>query len=188
LASFTYDHHSYAALGYTVLQPSNSTGNLLNIVTPSEHSKRRKVWDKAFTPSAIKSYEQPLQARVTQLLDQFDARIGQPIDFAAWMGFLTMDFMGDFAYGRNGLFNSLAHGADHAGAHHGGVRLLGVVELAGTVPWLRPLLLKVFGLLPSSDFQQLARRAVDARMEKGSQFRDLFYYLVCHPISWAFLL
>jgi cytochrome P450 len=167
-------------IGYSVVQPFNSSGNLLNIISPAEHSKRRKVWDRAFTPAAIKSYEEPLQSRVAELLGEFGGRLGQPLDLAGWFGFFSLDFMGDFAYGRNGIFSSMAHGADHTGAHHGGVRLLSTVETVGTMPWLRPLLLPVFNLLPSNGFQVLARSAVATRMKKGSQFRDLFSHLVRH--------
>lgn len=135
------------------------------------------MWDKAFTPTAVKSYEQPLQGRLTELLDQLDVRVNEPIDLADWMGFMSMDFMGDFAYGHNGIFNSMAHGYDHTGAHRNGVRMLTIAETAGTIPWLRPVFIAAFRLLPAG-FQKLANDAVDTRIEKGSQFRDLFYYLV----------
>jgi cytochrome P450 len=159
------------------LQQYYAPGNLLNLISPSEHSKRRKIWDKAFTPSAIKSYEAPLQARLAQLLGQLDQRVDQPIDFADWMGFMSMDFMNDFAYGGNGNFDALAQGTDKFGVHHAGVYMLGMNEVAGTVPWIRPVLTPVLRRLPTQ-FKRLAINSVITRMEKGSQFRDLFYYLV----------
>jgi cytochrome P450 len=135
------------------------------------------VWEKAFTPAAIKSYELPLQARKVQLLDQLDARLGRPLDLADWFGFFSTDFMNDFAYGGTAVFESMAQGADHAGAHSIGVFMLSIAEAAGTVPWLRPVFIAGFRLLPDR-FLKLANEAVDKRIEKGSQFRDLFYYLV----------
>jgi cytochrome P450 len=83
--------------GYNVFRPPKALSSLIGLEDPTEHGHRRRVWDRAFTPAAIKSYQPMLDNREGQLLAQFDAHVGQPIDIAQWFGFMTMDFMGDFA-------------------------------------------------------------------------------------------
>jgi cytochrome P450 len=54
-------------------------------MTPAEHAERRKIWDRAFTPSALKLYEPLLDARVTELVEQLSARVDTEIDIAEWL-------------------------------------------------------------------------------------------------------
>jgi hypothetical protein len=117
-----------------------------------------------------------------QLTEQLDARVSKPLDLAEWMSFLSVDFMGDFAYG--GMFNSVTQGVDHAGVHDAGVVLLGASETLGTLPWLRPIVARLIQYRPPA-FRDLAIRVVESRQEKGTSFRDLFYYLVSR-CSWCF--
>jgi hypothetical protein len=156
------------------LSPPGTLENLLNLVDPAEHGKRRKLWDRAFTPSSLKSYQPLLSARVAELRANLISRASAPLDLAAWTGFFTTDFMGDFAWG--GLFALMAAGADEDHVHHLGTGTLRTIELVGTMPWLRPF---TGGAAPG--WRALTRRAVRMRMAKGSTFRDLFYYLVCVP-------
>jgi cytochrome P450 len=143
-------------------------------VDPVEHGKRRRVWDRAFTPGAIKSYEPMLRHRADLLLSQLAARAGAPLDLAEWLGFATRDFMGDFAY--NGAFDTTAQGTDVLGFHALAMPALRVVEMVGTMPWLRPLVVR----LPtkSNRFIEIAGEIVQRRKAEGGRFRDLFYYLV----------
>jgi cytochrome P450 len=149
-----------------------------------DHGRRRRIWDRAFTPAAVKSYRPLLHNRLVQLTEQLDARVGKPLDLAEWMSFLSVDFMGDFAYG--GMFNSVTQGVDHAGVHDAGVVLLGASETLGTLPWLRPIVARLIQYRPPA-FRDLAIRVVESRQEKGTSFRDLFYYLVSR-CCWWFLL
>jgi hypothetical protein len=86
-------------LGYDVAKHDGSTGSVLSTIDPAEHNKRRRVWDRAFTPTALKSYQPMLQNRVAQLVAALDARSGKEIDLAEWLAYMALDFMGDFAYG-----------------------------------------------------------------------------------------
>jgi hypothetical protein len=116
-----------------------------------------------------------LENRVGQLLGRFTAQEGQVMDIAKWFGYATMDFMGDFAYG--GVFNTVTTGRDDDGFHEFGIAGTRAAELAGFVPWVRTVLIKLPMGGPKKVFRK-ARTVVDIRMSKGSQYRDLFFYLV----------
>jgi hypothetical protein len=155
----------------------------------SEHAVRRRVWDRAFTPSAVKSYDPLLRNRIDQLMSQLSTRFGQPIDIAQWLGFLSIDFMGDFSYG--GAFDLLQDGQDENGYQDIMRGFLSIGELLGTIPWIKPLALR----LPKSSGVQkmfsLANNTVEKRTGRGSTIRDLFYYLVgdqLFSLSWALII
>lgn len=155
--------------------PYESEGSVLAIISPAEHSKRRRIWDKAFTPAAVNSYQPLLHGRVIEFIDQLSARVDHPLDLASWTGYMTTDFMGDFAMG--GAFSSIAQGTDHAGIHKLGTKILAQSDSVGSLPWLRPIATRLVQL-GGANFRDIAAQAVISRIEKGSQTRDMFYYLV----------
>lgn len=157
----------------------HSHGSILGIISPGEHGKRRRVWDRAFTPAAIISYNPMLHARLGQLLCKLEQRCGQPVDLAEWFGFFSLDFMGDFAYG--GMFDFMAREADTDGFHKFTVQVLGMGEVFGTIPWTNPFLQALPS--PVQDYQAMALNVVKKRMNSPSQMRDLFHYLVSHFVN-----
>jgi cytochrome P450 len=167
--------HSY--IGYAVASPKGSSGSLLHIIDPAEHSQRRRIWDRAFTATAIKSYEPLLHARVVELENALAARTGQVIDLAEWFGYMTLDFMGDFGYG--GAFNYMARASDSAmpDVREFMIRSLGRWEMLGAIPWVRPIVLALPNI-GAKAWRNFAHQVVAKRIEKGSQVRDIFYYLV----------
>jgi hypothetical protein len=167
--------------GYTVFNDDPGSANVLGLVDPAAHRTRRKAWDRAFTPAALRGYASFLDARVAQLCEHLTARAGAPLDVAAWLGYVSTDFMGDFAYG--GAFSLMAAGADTADIHGTGVGMLGGMEVLGTVPWVKPLVQAAMRFGSPPEFFLLAERVVRERMAKGSGVRDLFFYLVSPPIS-----
>jgi hypothetical protein len=83
--------------------------------------------------------------------------------------------MGDFAFG--GIFNTLQEGKDTQGLHKSITDSTKMIDLFGTMPWLRPVMLR----MPRSrarKMQMLALGVAEQRKKQGSQTRDLFYYLV----------
>jgi cytochrome P450 len=68
--------------GYAMAKPYDTTGSLLTTINPAEHRKRRRIWDRAFTPAAIKSYEPLLEAPIIQLVEQPEGFLGKPLDLA----------------------------------------------------------------------------------------------------------
>jgi hypothetical protein len=162
--------------GYAIFTSDDTSGNVLGLVDPAVHKQRRKIWDRAFTPNAVRSYQPMLDARVAQFLDALASRTKVPLDLAAWFGYFSTDFMGDFAYG--GAFDLMVSGTDEAKLHETGLGMLHSMEVMGTIPWLRPLIAKLVQYGPPIEFFELANRVVAKRTQEGSSVRDLFYYLV----------
>jgi cytochrome P450 len=161
-----------------VTTPFETSKNLLISLDPFEHSKRRRVWDRAFTSAAVKSYDPMLHARVSQFVDQLELRVGQTLDISDWLGFLTVDFMGDFAFA--GAFDFMKAGKDTHTFHELGPKALGAMEMFGTMPWLRPVVLTLPAGARAGKFNEMSLNAARKRQAGGSQIRDLFFYLV----SW----
>jgi cytochrome P450 len=149
---------------------------LLALTTPVEHAARRKIWDHAFTPSALKGYEPLMFARVAELVETLATRCGAPVDLAEWLSLFTVDFMGDFAYG--GAFNTMKAGADTQGVRRAGEDALSMVETLGTVAWVRPLMLAL-PRIGRKKIRAAALAVTEQRKAKSASARDLFYYLVC---------
>lgn len=166
---------SFNVSGYQVYVPYDTEGSLLDLIDNDAHSKRRRIWERALTPNAIKSYEPILQERLGQFINGMTIRRGQPVDIAEWFGFFTLDFIGDLAFG--GAFNFMNQGADSLGIHNAIVQINITIETLGAIPWIRPLL----QTLPFSQPKRWLKIALDVaekRKAGGSQIRDLFYYLV----------
>jgi cytochrome P450 len=142
----------------------------------SEHTVRRRVWDRAFTPSAVKTFDPLLRNRIDQLMLQLSPRLGRPIDIAEWLGFLSIDFMGDFSYG--GAFDLLREGQDKNGYHDVMEVFAFMAEFLGSIPWIKPLALRLPKNSGIEKMLDLASDTVEKRAGRGSTIRDLFYYLV----------
>jgi hypothetical protein len=78
-----------------------------------------------------------LQARVAELVNSISAHSGQQIDLAAWVAYMALDFMGDFAFG--GVLNLMEKGEDPEDLRKLGENFLGTAEALGTVPWSNAL-------------------------------------------------
>jgi hypothetical protein len=85
--------------------------------------------------------------------------------------------MGDVAY--SGLFNLISTGRDELGFIARMNKGVKQQEVSGTIEWLAPF---VFWLpqikAATARMYAMARRALDARRERGTARKDLFYYLV----------
>jgi cytochrome P450 len=171
----TLSHHSGSIIGL----PEGVIPSLLSLIDPVQHGKRRRLWDRAFTPSALKSYEPMLQARVSELIKYLSEHDGKQIDLAAWAAYMALDFMGDFAFG--GLFNFMEKGEDPDDFRKLGEKFLGLSEAFGTIPWSNTLL----RALPAVKFplHVMAYSVLQQRKSTPPTTKDLLYYLVCESSS-----
>jgi hypothetical protein len=161
--------------GYDVAKPDGISSSVLSTIDPGEHGKKRRVWDLAFTSSALKSYEPMLQKRTSQLVAALKARTNQRIDLAEWLAFMALDYMGDFAWG--GYFEFMRDG-DPDGFRTLAEKFVNVIETVGTIPWVKPIIVALprqTGKLLDTSF-----RVAKERQKTGSSNgqKDLFYYLV----------
>ena len=50
------------------------------------HAERRKIWNRGFTPTALKSYDDIIFRRSTQLVERLGQQTGV-IDLGKWIGY-----------------------------------------------------------------------------------------------------
>jgi cytochrome P450 len=168
---------SSAIAAYEASNPMGRVGSLMTLADATEHNRRRRVWDRAFTPAALKSYTPMLARRVSQFVACMDARAGAPLDLGDWFCLLTTDFMGDFACG--GAFDLMERGGgNHDEQYHViATEGVGLIEVIGKLPWCRAFI----HYLPNPRLDRLMSYSLgiaEQRKQAGTQHKDLFYYLV----------
>jgi cytochrome P450 len=65
--------------------PDGHLPSVLTTIDPVQHKQRRRTWDRAFSTAAIKNYEDIIVRKTRELLDHFEKRAGEQIDFSMWM-------------------------------------------------------------------------------------------------------
>ncbi|EIN08535.1 cytochrome P450 [Punctularia strigosozonata HHB-11173 SS5] len=175
--------HFFKGARYTATLPPNSTGSIISLTDPTQHSHRRRIWERAFTSSSLRDYE-PVLAHRTDLLiaaltQQADDEKAEKktIDLARWLGFLSFDIMGDLAFG--GIFHLTQSGVDE----NGFTTLVGkgvhFQEILGSIPWIRPIYLQIAKVLGAQKaYYEMGRRALEARKARGAQLRDVFFHIL----------
>jgi len=85
----TYDAGKFEEMG----------DSLVSLRDHTEHIRRRKIWAKGFTSSALREYTPLVVNRTKQLAAVFEehAVSGEALDVSKWMSYFTFDLMGDFA-------------------------------------------------------------------------------------------
>ncbi|KAB5536218.1 cytochrome P450 [Coniochaeta sp. 2T2.1] len=73
----------------------HSTRNL------KEHERRRKVFNKAFSPAALVAYEERITPLSQLWCDQVSKFRGQPINATAWFKYFAFDAMGELGFGES---------------------------------------------------------------------------------------
>jgi cytochrome P450 len=161
---------------YDLSRPYGGAAALLNL-QGAEHAKRRRLWDRAFAPGSLAAYTPMLQARVAQFVAALAARAGTGarVDLTRWIQFLTLDFMGDFAYG--GAFNALQSDADPDGLLATIAQGTAFVACVGWLPWLRPLVVALASG-PGARLFAASRTVGERRKARGTAHKDLFYYVL----------
>jgi cytochrome P450 len=95
-------------------------------------------------------------------------RTGQTVDLAEWVSLLALDFMGDFAYG--GAFNTMKAGVDHAGVRKIGEHGLAALDILGTVPWVRWILLA----FPPKETEEMLSSSLAIAGRRRARVRAIF--------------
>jgi cytochrome P450 len=166
-------------IGYNVLENYRDGHSLITTPSFSDHARRRKAWDRAFTPAALNSYTPMLHKRLRGLLNALKAQRPSsssdisPVDLALWIGYFAKDFMGSFAFG--GHFEFMEEG-DPKGIEEMLLGGIGLAEVLGAIPWARSLFTAL--PLPPPDFMQVAAQIGQIRKSQGAVVKDLFYYVL----------
>ena len=67
---------SNCSKAYTGSLPDDSTPSLVALTDLKEHARRRKMWNRAFTPSALKDYEETMSKRTAELIEKLSSHTG----------------------------------------------------------------------------------------------------------------
>ena len=66
--------------------PDNSDTNMTTETDPVKHAEFRKAWHRAFTPTAIKGYDELIFKRRAELVDKLGQQDGV-VDFGRWVSY-----------------------------------------------------------------------------------------------------
>ncbi|KAI9367627.1 cytochrome P450 [Aspergillus egyptiacus] len=74
--------------------------NLHTVRDKKVHDTRRKVFTKAFTPAAIRDYEERVLVHCEEFVRQMKRLSGRPFDASEWFKYFAFDVMGDLGLGK----------------------------------------------------------------------------------------
>ncbi|KAJ1022434.1 hypothetical protein NDA16_003423 [Ustilago loliicola] len=77
--------------------------SLLTLLDRSEHQRRRKAWDSAFSAKALKGYEEALVNNIDVMLRQLEKRAeaGQEVAIDDWGMLFAFDLISEVGFGKN---------------------------------------------------------------------------------------
>lgn len=159
--------------------PHNALSNLVGVRNKKEHSRRRKVWQRALNPNSIKYYEGFIYMRTQQMVDLLAQKTSGPVDMSEWMGYYTFDIMGDLVFGegpemmKNGDNDNLWHLLEDS------QKTLFCLSL---IPWFGKLMHRIGKMIPFlpgiKKYRNYAVTRTLERKNQGSPNKDLFHYLM----------
>ncbi|KAJ0423362.1 cytochrome P450 [Aspergillus carlsbadensis] len=162
-------------------QAQEMTPNVYSLQTQpkiTDHNRRRRDWDPAFSIKALESYQPNILRNTELLLHQFERLSRQgPVDVKEGMLWFGFDMMGELGFGRS--FGTLKEAKLSAIVHlvETGAR---AINAMGNVPYVSYIL----HLLPSplKQFEIWLEEAVNWRMAKAEKNElveaDVFAYLL----------
>ncbi|KAJ7454714.1 cytochrome P450 [Mycena latifolia] len=149
---------------------------LLALRAPEEHSRRRRIWNRAFSASALREYDEKFRNRLAQLVEIFTDNSGRSVDLSDWMGRFMYDVMNDIVFG-GGV--ELMRDGDKDGLYAMVNDYLPAALFMGHVPWIGELSLWIPGFARNvKKFRSYAINCAIARKLHGSPRKDIFYHLI----------
>ncbi|KAG7091750.1 hypothetical protein E1B28_008151 [Marasmius oreades] len=161
--------------GYQVRRDVRTEGSLLELIG-DPHAARRRIWNRGMSTESLREYEVIIARRANQLVEALQAR--DKIDLAKWLGYFTVDFMADMAFGGTAGPQMLENGCDKLG-------LLSLIEVAAKtseilthISWIS--LLPGYQTVLAKNVQRMldfGREWSNSRVTSGAQTKDLWYHL-----------
>ncbi|KAI1784220.1 high nitrogen upregulated cytochrome P450 monooxygenase 2 [Ganoderma leucocontextum] len=148
---------------------------MAGIRDPEEHQGRRRPWNRGLAPGALREYDHLITMRVQQLVRRLEEQVGEVI-LGKWFYYFSYDLMCDMTFG--GGSELLRDGEED---NFWSILEKGSCNFAvffSRVPWLGPYV----GYIPGAGralgvLQSRCRKFTMKRIHRGSNTRDLFYYL-----------
>ena len=143
------------------------------------HRFRRRIWDRGFTQSALKTFEPRLVNLVQDLCDQLIKRADQEINLTHWIDYYSFDAMGELSFGDD--FGMIRNGRTHEFAAGLG-KYMRMLALTAAVPWFKTL----YRILPINrevkkvglSFMKSTADRLQERLKQEKDYNDLTKYLV----------
>ncbi|KAF7312090.1 Protein kinase domain-containing protein [Mycena indigotica] len=150
--------------------------SLLALRDPEEHSRRRRIWNRAFSTIALKEYDSVVRNRLAQLGEALNENCGKTVDLSQWLGRFTYDVMNDIVFG-GGV--ELMRDGDKDGLYAMFEAFLPMALLMGHLPWLGELTTWIPGFARGvKKFRAFAISCAIGRKTHGSPRKDIFYHLI----------
>ncbi|TEB33679.1 cytochrome P450 [Coprinellus micaceus] len=151
--------------------------SIIDVRDAKVHHDLRKDWNNAFSASAVRDYQDPLEARVKQLRGHLQSVAGtrEKVSLSTWFSHFAFDVVGDLAFGgcfelmREGDTNGFRRSMDE------GMQLPAIMQ---HIPWINPLITSIPFI--SSKMRAFSDFGVDQgkkRIALDATRKDLFYYL-----------
>ncbi|TBU38266.1 high nitrogen upregulated cytochrome P450 monooxygenase 2 [Dichomitus squalens] len=159
-----------------MLSESDANLPLIGVQNVDEHLRRRRPWNRAFSATAVKGYEETIARRGRQLVDALERQKGVgEVVLGKWFNFFAYDFMCDMAFGGG---SELLRDGDDANVW----KVLDEGMVAGTflghVPWLGVYLSHIpAAVAPLHTLISHCKALTSKRIQNVSSRRDLFHYL-----------
>ncbi|KAL4246847.1 Cytochrome P450 superfamily protein [Abortiporus biennis] len=153
--------------------------SLLAIRDPGYHHQRRRPWSRALNTLALKDYEHPIRARVTQLANSILGSCQQSTitDLSDWMCLFTYDVMSDVVFGGGSEMMKEGDNDGFRKVLDTGMRSVMIFE---QMPWLaqisKNLSLPVVGE-GIARLRRVGAERASSRARSGSTRKDLYFYL-----------
>ncbi|OBZ68976.1 hypothetical protein A0H81_11349 [Grifola frondosa] len=153
---------------------SPNVNYLVGIPDQREHARRRKPWIRAFSPAALKGYEEITVKRIAQLVNALASKSDDP-DLGKWFGYFTFDVTNDLAYGggpemmRDGDTDGMLHILDSGFVFS---------HILAQIPWLS-VYVQYMPIISSTinKVKEMDKLRTIKRIKDGSLAHDVFYYL-----------
>ncbi|PWY96139.1 cytochrome P450 [Aspergillus sclerotioniger CBS 115572] len=162
---------------YDQVTHDNTKKTVFGIRDIKLHGQRRRVWDQGV--KAINQYQIPLLEKSKLLMTKIREQQGRPMDITNWMTCLAFDVMGKVVLGtelgmlQTGQKTAELRQMDDSSRY---------ATMAGTMPWLAPLLLQIPGLATVlNPFRHFCHTVLDEKRKtrtKGSEPTDVISWLI----------
>ncbi|KAH7180456.1 benzoate 4-monooxygenase cytochrome P450 [Fusarium sp. MPI-SDFR-AT-0072] len=141
-----------------------------------EHTRRRKVWDMAFSSKCLRRYEGWVAEYTTRLLQQIEASQDESLDISMWFNFYSFDVMGNLAFGKS--FDMLSNGTKHPFMELTHSHMLMAGSLS-RLAWIFPLLKRIPILnLKTRELEERIKQLVDWRIKNEPDVPDIFSWIL----------
>ncbi|KAJ7625445.1 cytochrome P450 [Mycena rosella] len=155
---------------------SNPVRSLLALRDPEAHGRRRRIWLRAFSASALKECDAVVRKRLAQLVEIFTDNSGQTVDLSQWIGRFMYDVMNDIVFG-GGV--ELMRDGDRDGLYAMVDDYLPMALFQSQIPWVGVLSMWIPFLGKNvKKFRSYAVNCAIARKVHGSPRKDIFYHLM----------